>query len=84
MLGFNTVYNNLTHGENPVRCPFHADTKESASVKITDEGDNNLFNCLVCGGMNETQFVSRYYGMSYKDAMMAMNKKTVSNQTLTS
>lgn len=51
--------------EVKVLCPFHSDTKPSASINT----QKNLFHCWVCDkGYNEEQFAARVNGISLSDA----------------
>lgn len=51
--------------EVQVLCPFHNDTKPSASINVKKD----LFHCWVCGvGYNEQQFLSRINNISLADA----------------
>lgn len=57
--------------EVKVLCPFHNDTKPSASINT----ENSLFHCWVCDiGYNEEQFVARVNGLETSEAIKLLNK----------
>ena len=57
--------------EVKVLCPFHSDSKPSASVNT----DKDLFHCWVCDvGYNEQQFISKVNNISLADAAKVLNQ----------
>jgi len=59
--------------EVKVRCPFHSDTKPSASINTEKE----LFHCWVCDiGYNEKQFVAKVNGIPMTEASVVVDKLT--------
>lgn len=62
--------------EVKVLCPFHDDTRPSASINTT----KNLFHCWVCDiGFNEEQFISKVNNISITDANKLLNKYNLSD-----
>lgn len=56
--------------EVKVLCPFHSDTRPSASINT----QKNLFHCWVCDvGYNEEQFASKVNNISITDASKLLN-----------
>ena len=63
---FETIFNIEGQGEHRVHCPFHHDDNASASVNL----DKRLFSCQSCEiGMNEVQFIQKYEGITYANAI---------------
>ena len=59
--------------EVKVHCPFHSDTKPSASINTEKE----LFHCWVCDvGYNEKQFVAKVNGIPMTEASVVVDKLT--------
>ena len=57
--------------EVSVLCPFHDDTKPSASINTR----KNVFNCLACGkGYSEAQFIAKVNDISLSDAVKVLKK----------
>jgi hypothetical protein len=66
---FHDVNFDENRGEVKVLCPFHNDSKPSATVNT----DKNLFHCWVCGvGYNEEQFMAQVKGISIGSAYKLM------------
>lgn len=60
-------------GEVKVLCPFHTDTKPSASINV----NKNLFHCWVCDiGYSEEQFLSRVNGISLAQSIKLLTQFT--------
>lgn len=58
-------------GEVKVCCPFHNDTKPSATVNT----DKNLFHCWVCGvGYNEEQFMANVKNITVSQAVKLLGE----------
>jgi len=58
-------------GEVKVLCPFHSDTRPSASINV----EKNLFHCWVCNvGYNEQQFISKVNDISLFEAGKVLDK----------
>lgn len=57
--------------EVKVLCPFHSDTKPSASINT----HSSLFHCWVCDiGYNEEQFIAKVNNISKTDAIKLLDK----------
>ena len=57
--------------EVKVLCPFHDDTRPSASVNT----EKSVFHCLVCNtGLNEHQFIAEVNGISKLEASKVLQK----------
>lgn len=72
---FKTYFHNVNfdeaRGEVKVLCPFHDDTKPSATVNV----DKHLFHCYVCGtGYNEEQFMAEVKGIPVSQAMKLLSE----------
>ena len=60
-----------------VRCPFHDDTRPSASINTS----KNLFHCWVCDiGFNEEQFIAKVNNISSVDAVKLLDKYEVKDK----
>lgn len=67
---FDSVDFEENRGEVKVLCPFHQDSKPSATVNT----EKNLFHCWVCGvGYNEEQFLAKVKGITVPQAYKLMN-----------
>lgn len=67
---FDSVDFEENRGEVKVLCPFHQDSKPSATVNT----EKNLFHCWVCNvGYNEEQFLAKVKGISVPQAYRLMN-----------
>lgn len=67
-------------GEVKVLCPFHPDTKPSATVNL----DKRLFHCWVCGkdrAGNEAQIMSKLEGITEQEAYRKLSTYTASDRT---
>lgn len=70
---FHNVDFDENRGEVKVLCPFHDDSKPSATVNT----DKNLFHCWVCGtGYNEEQFVAKVKGITVGQAIKLLSEFT--------
>ena len=59
--------------EVKVHCPFHSDTKPSASINTEKE----VFHCWVCDvGYNEKQFVAKINNIPITEATLVVDKLT--------
>ena len=59
--------------EVKVHCPFHSDTKPSASINT----EKQLFHCWVCAeGYNEKQFVAKLNNIPITEASVVVDKLT--------
>lgn len=68
---FHDVNFEENRGEVKVLCPFHSDTKPSATVNT----DKSLFHCWVCGkGHNEEQFMAEVKGITVQQAYRLMSE----------
>lgn len=73
---FNEV-ENWNNEEVKVLCPFHEDTRPSASINTYKD----LFHCWVCNiGYNEEQFIARINGISSADAIKLLGKYQVQDK----
>ena len=62
--------------EVKVLCPFHDDTRPSASINT----QKDLFHCWVCNiGYNEEQFVAKVNNISTTEAIKLLDKYSVSD-----
>ena len=62
---------NWNYEEVKVLCPFHNDTRPSASINT----EKSLFHCWVCDiGYNEEQFIARVNNISKTDAVKLLDK----------
>lgn len=78
-----------SNNEADVKCPFPHDkgyeTRPSAHINI----DKGVFHCKTCraegrwnkGGLSETDFVSKYYNLSYAQAIQFMSLFNGTNET---
>jgi hypothetical protein len=63
--------------EVKVLCPFHQDTRPSASINTS----KNLFHCWVCNiGYNEEQFVAKINNISTAEATKLLDKYNIQNE----
>lgn len=68
---FHNVDFNEVRGEAKVLCPFHHDTKPSATVNV----DKSLFHCWVCNsGYNEEQFMAEVKGIPIAQAVKLLSE----------
>lgn len=68
---FHDINFDENRGEVKVLCPFHDDTKPSATVNT----EKNLFHCWVCGtGFNEEQFMAKIKGISVGQAVKLLSE----------
>lgn len=75
---FDSVDFEENRGEVKVLCPFHQDSKPSATVNT----EKNLFHCWVCGvGYNEEQFLAKVKGITVPQAYKLMNDMGNANFT---
>ena len=62
--------------EVKVLCPFHSDTRPSASINT----HKNLFHCWVCNiGYNEEQFVAKINNISTTEAIKLLDRYSLSD-----
>lgn len=72
---FKTYFPNVNfeenRGETKVLCPFHHDTKPSATINVA----KSLFHCYVCGsGYNEEQFMAEVKGIPVAQAFKLLSE----------
>ena len=74
---FNEIDEKDWYGEEvKVCCPFHDDSKPSASINTT----NSLFHCWVCNvGYNEEQFIAKVNNIPTTEAIKLLDKYNVNN-----
>lgn len=79
---FKSYFHNVNFEENKgevkVLCPFHNDTKPSATVNT----EKNLFHCWVCGtGYNEEQFMAEVKHIPVSQAIKLLSELSVNTNT---
>lgn len=68
--------NEWNNEEVKVCCPFHDDSRPSASINTT----KNLFHCWVCNiGYNEEQFVAKINNIPTTEAIKLLDKYSISD-----